>query len=199
MAPKAVKITDIKGPDKVAPATTSRPLLVTNRPVITDPMMVKTSEPADVSVSAETVNRTIKVIKPMALQGSEDASSSEPIEALPPSSSDQVADSKPPSLDQEPAGVNEPDQRDTEAEAERTKTALAEAEASRQEELDALIASGKYVVPVGAVQRRRSRVYVTVLCLVGVLLAALLFDVLLDAGIIKLSWSIPHTHFFTTN
>jgi hypothetical protein len=180
---------------------------MTNRPVIADPMVVHAPESADDAVVSQTVNRTVRVIKPMTLQGTDDKPTSTETDTntdvseqtVPSVVPEQVAGSNPVSLDQVPPTTDEPMSRDNEAEAEHAKTQLAEAEVARQQELDTLIVSGKYVVPIGAVSRRRSRMYIMVLCVIGLLLAALLFDVILDAGIVKLSKNIPHTHFFTTN
>ena len=87
--------------------------------------------------------------------------------------------------------------RDVDAAA---SAAEAEAEAARQEreaELESLIASGKYAAPINAVSRKRSRMHIILFCLLGVVLAVALVDVLLDMGTLRAPESIPRTHFFT--
>lgn len=219
MTAKAVKISDIKGPDNVAPATTSRPLVVTNRPVIADPMVVAAKAYTEMEESKAPA-RTTKVIRPMTLAGTDDAAEEDAKELteteeqteekLPDAGRTSVPLEQtvaPETLTEKPtaepvqndAAALEPEQRDTEAEAEHAKELLQEAEIARQQELDSLITSGKYAVPVGAVRRRRSRMYITLLCVIGFLLAILLLDAAFDAGIVTAPKSIPHTHFFTTN
>jgi hypothetical protein len=216
---KAVKISDIKGPDKVAPATTSRPLVVTNRPVIADPMMVA-AKTENETEEPKAATRMTKVIRPMTLAGTDDEAEEDTKEST---ETEQQTEEKasdsgrtsvpleqtltPETLAEKPAAelvrndttVSEPEQRDTDAEAEHAKEQLQEAEIARQQELDTLITSGKYAVPVGAVRRRRSRMYIMLLCTVGLLLAILLLDAVFDAGIVAAPKNIPHTHFFTTN
>lgn len=218
MTAKAVKIADIKGPDKVAPAASSRPLVVTNRPVIADPMVVTSKEEAKVE-EPKTPTRTTKVIKPMTLTAADlepeksekesDETEAPEVVDTPDSGStslplEQPAESEvstaKTTLSTEPARTesSESTERDTDAEAEHAKEQAAEAARARQQELDALIASGKYAVPVGAVRRRKSRMVVILLCIVGLLLAAVLADVLFDMGTLSAPKNIPHTHFFSS-
>ena len=90
---------------------------------------------------------------------------------------------------------------DTSSDDEETvsveEVAEAEARAKREEELEALIASGKYILPVDALRRKRSRVATIYLCLLALVLAVALFDVVADVGIVKPPSSVPHTHFFS--
>lgn len=71
------------------------------------------------------------------------------------------------------------------------------AEDAKNQKLEELIASGTYAVPINAVQRKRSRMFVAAMCILALLLLVVLLDALLDVGIIKLPSVIPHTHFFS--
>jgi hypothetical protein len=94
--------------------------------------------------------------------------------------------------------VGDEPKRDSEAEISAAETAALEAKVAREQELEQLIASGKYNVPINAVRRKRSRAYVLVLCLLALVLAAALVDIALDTGILSLDVNIPHTDFFST-
>jgi hypothetical protein len=66
----------------------------------------------------------------------------------------------------------------------------------REHELDDMINSHKYYVPIDAIGRKRSIKVSILLTIVAVLLGLILVDFLLDAGSILLSHNVPHTHFF---
>lgn len=87
--------------------------------------------------------------------------------------------------------------RDPDAAMSAEEAAAVEAKAKREEELEALIASEKYAVPINAVQRRRSRMHSLALGLLAALLLVALVDLVADVGIISLPSSIPHTQFFS--
>lgn len=68
----------------------------------------------------------------------------------------------------------------------------------RERELEALIDSRQFNVPINAVARKRSIKVSAVLTVLVFLLALVLIDLMLDTGIILLVQKIPHTHFFTS-
>ena len=82
-----------------------------------------------------------------------------------------------------------------------TEKALAEAAAAekRVKELEALIDSKQFYVPINAVARKRSIQYSSFMTVAVFLLAIVLIDLMLDTGMILLVQKIPHTHFFTQN
>ncbi len=224
---KPTKIDDVKRPEKVAPATTSRPILVTNRPVLTnDPMMVADGKPdADgEKANGEVINRTAKTIKPIAIKSDlpeENAPEKKPDKALDEAAATSIgeaaadkteAETQPeetaeqqtrgldakPEVTEDTAASNDEPRRDSEAEVNAEELAAAEAKAAREQKLEAIIASGKYRVPINAVQRKRSHMYTMLLCLLAIVLALLLLDAMLDTGLIKPPAKLPHTHFFST-
>jgi len=87
--------------------------------------------------------------------------------------------------------------RDGEAAISAEEAAVAEAKAKREEELEELIVSGKYAVPIDAVQRKRSRINTLLLFFLALLLTAVLADAAADAGIVRPPASVPHTHYFS--
>jgi anti-sigma28 factor (negative regulator of flagellin synthesis) len=222
MAAKPTKIVDIQAPKDVTAGASSRPLLVTNRPVLNDPM-VKGEAAAD-EKARQPVARTAKTIKPLtapdlasatpaddkAAPAAAEATTAEADKPATPDAANSDASAAPdadtpetldkPSVEAsapETTEDNEPDfTRDAAAETKAAESKAEAARAARTEELEQLIASGKYFVPIDAVGRRRSRLYALLLTVCALLLAVALLDVALDAGLIKLPISLPHTHFF---
>jgi hypothetical protein len=220
MAQRPSKIDDVKRPEKVTPAASSRPLIVTNRPILpSDPMVVPTDQ-VEATKPAEPVTRTAKTVEP--------ASGAEPVIPTAPETRSPVVSDEAKKTDQPVAVITEPAQpgpvpdsraataasdestqvplpgaaeeeprRDAEAEVLAEETAAQEAKTVREQELEQLIASGKYHAPINALQRKRSRMYTAALLLLAVALAALLLDTALDAGLVKTSVKVPHTHFFS--
>jgi hypothetical protein len=210
MATKPTKIVDIQPPKDVAAEASGRPLVVTNRPVLTDPM-VKSDADAGSDVAAVPMARTGKTIKP--LDSVEDTSEketslasepgspsgapkTEPAAAEAPSESEVAPSAETPApTDIEDTKGDGPDlTRDAEAEATAAETKAEEARLAREEELEGLIASGKYFVPINAAARKRTRIYVVLFLVCAVLAAVVLLDLALDMGVIKSS--LPHTNFF---
>ncbi len=87
--------------------------------------------------------------------------------------------------------------RDPAAAISAEEAAAAEAKAKREQELEDVIASGKYAVPVNAVQRKRSRMHIMLLCIVAILLLLALLDAVFDVGTVNAPQGIPHTHLFS--
>lgn len=73
-----------------------------------------------------------------------------------------------------------------------TPTPEDEANAAREAELERHIAAGTYAVPIGQVKQRQRKMMVIIT--VVLVFAAVVFDVLLDLEILKLS-GVPHTNF----
>lgn len=82
-----------------------------------------------------------------------------------------------------------------------TEKALAEAAAAekRQHELESLIDSKQFYVPINAVAQKKSIKVSWVMTVLVFLLAVVLIDLMLDSGTILLVQKIPHTHFFSSN
>ncbi|HSH56029.1 MAG TPA: hypothetical protein VK983_04350 [Candidatus Limnocylindrales bacterium] len=74
--------------------------------------------------------------------------------------------------------------------------AAAEKEATEQAALEELVQSEQYFLPLNAVERRRSRLAAIFGTLLIVLLAAALFELMLDAGFVTLPGIQPITTFF---
>lgn len=82
----------------------------------------------------------------------------------------------------------------------QTEKAIAEAAAAakRERELESLIDSKQFNVPINAVAQKREVKHSALLTVAVLLLGLILIDLMLDSGVIFLAEKIPHTHFFTT-
>lgn len=201
MPQKASRIDDVKRPDKVTPGATARPILVTNRPtMMNDPMMAPPDEAASVNPQAAALSHTAKAVAPLgsgpaaALAESNQADSAADGKIISEDATAKPIESDPPADTEKEAADAD---RNPDAAASAKEVAAAEARVKREQELEDLIAGGKYTVPINAVQRKRSRTDTLLLATLAVVLILVLLDAVLDVGIIKLPSTIPHTHFFS--
>ncbi|MGC1176773.1 MAG: hypothetical protein WA843_01775 [Candidatus Saccharimonadales bacterium] len=248
-APK--RIIDVAHPGKSSPALTSKPVLVTNRPILKDPMVVDESEPGDaaagalqkVTVKTAASGTTIKPIGPPPLEkadktppANDDLSdeikrSKEPTpdlastdeDALEPSSdaTAQTDDADSAGSKDEKATQSKPLKKDADgkkpAAAEATNTEKSPSATQKnaagqiQKKLEAedaaqsahaitiqkLVDSKQYFLPINAVEKRRSKRFVSLGILLSIILALAWADIALDAGLIHVSSVKPLTHFFS--
>lgn len=205
MATKSpIKIMDVKNPAKTAPETSARPLLVTNRPVIShDPMMSPASEavPTDTAKPApESVVHGGKTITPISDTVTESVEVAENKPADPEPETTENSALEP--IQTEPTQPEAPifksvgqGIRDAEAEQNEQEAAALEAENTRSQELERLIADGTYAVSINAHRKRGKLFYAIVSLIICVIVLVVVLDVLLDMGSLSLSVHIPHTHF----
>jgi hypothetical protein len=207
---KPTKIADIKGPNKVVPSATARPIIVGNGPALTnDPMMTPGGPEKKDEVPTETLSHTAKVLVPVSTPPAQESETAEaaPETSETPEAPPAESDSSEPTPETESDAAETPtvaikeESTEEDLDPEATKTAAeavaAEAKAKREAELEAIIESGKYAVPINAVQRKRSRITTILLCVLAVVLLVALLDVVADVGVVKLPSSVPHTHFFS--
>ena len=201
MASKASskKTMDVSKPGESAPNTSSRPVLVTHRPMVQDPM-VKDDVKADDKVAdskASVMSHGDKVIQPVSDlskpaeeaagtpdQGQSSAAGSDPAK-------DDTTDDKPKTSTEatgtEAAVVDAVVDQATEDKKKQNQ--LSDEEKAKRAALQKLVEEKKYFVPIGQVGRRRNRralltVIVLVLLLVGGYAAV-------DAGFIDAGFDLP--------
>jgi len=222
----AKPIVDVAQPGKSAPATNSKSVIMSNRPLLKDPMMVANqpkpgtlqltaplleTEPPDELAGTIEPSKTTKATKTV-----------EPSEPAEPAAADdapaaQVDDTKPdkpekPEADAAEADKPKPDE--TEAQTEKSETTdeeavpskeddikQAEAEATEQAKhqaaIDKLADSKQYYLSINTVEKRRSKRFVVLGVVVSLLLVLAWLDIALDAGLIKLGGIKSLTHFFS--
>ncbi len=230
------KVFDVAKPGASVAQATARPVIVSNRPLMQDPMMLtEQAEPT----SAPAITTTKIVIKPISEDDEssktptpekpstdEEASSASDKPVVtnsitpPPSAAEPAANPPAPEEEapaasegkaaepettktEEPAEEAESSRGDEDGEqsaAEKTKTeqetAALEAETKHQAELDKLVESKQYVLPINAVEKRRSKQAVLLGILLILVLAAAWTDVAMDSGLIHIKGLSPVTHFF---
>lgn len=209
--PKKIKITtakaisDVAHPGKSAPSDTSKPI-ITHRPRMKDPMVMEegsADETQDTSKKLATKQVEVKIIPPEP-EAVEDEPAKDETPAAEKSDDTEVEETAAP----EPVETEVPASDDSvKAEAEVSpdkkskKQPDLDAEAAEQAEHEAkiqkLIDSKKYVLPINAVEQRRSKRFVALGILLAILLALAWVDVALDAGLIQISNIKPVTHFFS--
>ncbi len=203
-APK--HIIDVTHADKTAPSDTSRPVIVTNRPILKDPMMSETSSDPELSPPAaatpateegsdkpKTLSFGEKVVAPTAANETEIPAKSAPA-------------TKPAASEAQPADASA--NTDAETPPDTSRGALSkdpaasdDIEASQQAEHEAevqkLIESKQYYLPIETTEHRRSRRFVALGVVLSLVLAVAWGDIALDANLIQLHGVKPLTHFFT--
>ena len=213
---KAVPIADVAPPGKSEPSATSKSVLITNRPLISDPMMTKNIE------APEPTTPEPAVTEPVATPAVADKGNLQPVHQLvikPPTDDERAARDAaisktssekpaPPVLQdvvaapEKPAAVLEqtPDVSDDlslplNPDAEEVQAEDAEAE--RQAALDKLVESQKYFLPVDAVELRRAHQFIVYGLLLIIVLGFVLTDLALDAGLLHLNGISALTNFFS--
>lgn len=189
------KSMDIQKPGDAAPDSSSRPLIVTSRPIMQDPMLTETSDkPQPVAETTKEEQKIVasptKIIEPPKADSlnSDEAEPDVPedtdekplapaTDSIDPSSS--TASSESAVVD---AVVNASPSLSTEQKAD-------EADEKRKQAAQVLIESKKYVVPIGQVSRARKNRRAVWLLLFLLLVAT--SYVVADMGLISLPFELP--------
>ncbi|HUP26365.1 MAG TPA: hypothetical protein VM124_01820 [Candidatus Limnocylindrales bacterium] len=189
--PKAM---DVAKPGKVLPDSSARPVIITHRPMVQDPM-VKADDKTDDGPDTKTPDSSIKissgthgdkVIKPV----SESLKAPETNEEIDPKPETSVADDTPESKEDASAeaAVVEAVADQAEVSVSKRDGKPTEEDKAKAEHLKKLIASKTYFLPVGQVARRRNRRMSVVLLLLIMLAAGayLAIDAKVILGNVKL-------------
>lgn len=211
--PPAEKVFDVSRPGKSMPSSNSRPVIVTHKPNVSDPMVSPQNQGSDAK-NTET---------PSAAEGTEMVMAAPKKSRIEPLHADVVAEDEMPeevpqedtansSSSDEPAEDKEASSRekdtsketsgdvtdeisDMAAEATSKKEALSEAakkeaEAIKtQQEVESLVNNKQYFVPINSVQKRRSMKLVVILLVLLVVVLGVLAA--LDAGLLDIGVTAP--------
>lgn len=191
------KIIDIAHPGKSAPTATSKPVLVSNRPLLKDPMVVDEAAAKEPETTASAGNPSLKPkLHPLGEdQPAKRAADGKPAETEP------TKDTEVPAEVPSPEEVTEDDTTDTGLENIKDPASIAEedkAKSERQAAVQKLVDNKQYFLPINSVEKRRAKHVVILGLVLSLVLAAAWADVALDAGLIKLGDVKPVTHFFST-
>lgn len=178
------RIIDVTHADKAAPSGNSKSVIVSNRPLLQDPMVV----PEDEAATPKT--KIAKSAPELKLKAEPELTETiETTEAPDPAQPETPAEA--PETDKDEASKAPADNSQIHAEAE------AELEAKRQAHVDELADSKKYYLPIDTIENKRSRRFVALGVMLSLLLIVAWADIALDAGLIQLGSVKPVTHFFS--
>lgn len=207
------RIIDVAHPGKTAPSATSRPVIVTNRPILKDPMMAdNTAEEPDTSTAPKTGKAKLeplqepsdvsdkKTPEEMADEPAEAASSpktKEPAETdddQPSTENDETEETDDESVAQ--PSDDEESKDVAEQTAEEIDASEIEAQAKHDAAIEKLVDSKQYFLPINSVEKRRTKRFAIVALLLVIIVVVVWIDIALDAGLIKLGGVQPVTDFF---
>lgn len=193
------KVFDVARPGRGMPSASSRPVIVSHKPSVQDPMVSATSNPAEDTADEEVVTeesseqalRRPKKNRIEPLNSTIEAN--DETEATP--ESDVTEDkSEEDSANEENAERDEVADAAADVATKKQVKEEAEKKAAAQEkhqaEVNALIASKQFFVPINAVKKRRTKQYVFLFLFI-LTLAALGFLAALDAELIDIGITPP--------
>jgi len=193
-------IIDVARPNETAPSDTSVPVIVNNRPLLRDPMMANESQSIDkpatetpkLSPTATKINIQPLGYKEDEVVDTEDkGKESDKVEIVP---AEEVA---PSTQDQSENIISVENQAETKTEEEKN-VIESEEQAKYDADLQELVVSKKYYLPINTVQKRRTKRFVAIGIGVTILLVVIWIDIALDAGLIKIGGLKALTHIFST-
>lgn len=193
-------IIDVARPNETAPSDTSVPVIVNNRPLLRDPMMANESQSIDkpatetpkLSPTATKINIQPLGYKEDEVVDTEDkGKESDKVEIVP---AEEVA---PSTQDQSENIISVENQAETKTEEEKN-VIESEEQAKYDADLQELVVSKKYYLPINTVQKRRTKRFVAIGVGVTILLVVIWIDIALDAGLIKIGGLKALTHIFST-
>lgn len=186
------KVFDVAKPSSTPADPTSRPLIVNHGPIAKDTTVVEDGPENEESTDKATESLLSKhaVIQPLVEQEVEPGLADEKV---------NNADERP---KEEP--TNEPSDEKLGPDPKMLSNAqtkkLEEEEQKRQHErkvqIDQLVSSGRYSLPINSVEKRKNRRLVIAGIVLCLLLMVVWYDVALDAGIVSNVLKLPHTRFF---
>lgn len=193
--PKDTKVFDVAKPGTSAPSTNSRPVIVTNRPVLKDPMVVTEATETSEAITGETPASSSSVVAPSMAR-----MKIEPITKEPAKSGDeapqQAAETTPEITETESSEDEISDAPNNAKPSAKDEEQAALKEAERAAEIDRLAISHKYYLPINQLERRRNRHYAIAGIVLIIILGLAWADISLDAGIVSIPGVKAPTHFF---
>lgn len=190
------------------PDTSSDKLRITHRPFVTHDKEVDDT-PSEISNKPDSkpapfAHVSHNVIKPLSDFKVDPAPNND--------KAPKYMDTKPPVKKSVEAEPPKEDQSNTTNQNDTQNTAIAEPapaprkeyeapvvnDEKREHEIEEIIDSRQYFVPIDAVAHKRSVNVSIILTILIFLLALILVDLMLDSGTILLLQKVPHTHFFST-
>lgn len=196
------KIIDVTKPGQSAPDASARPIIVSHRPIVKDPMVSAggktdpdTSSAIELVEGPSTIHAGNNIEPSAELKAQTEAQAktkNPPVTTDKPKSDSAVKSEDSKKEDEAPkssdAAAVETVAGETQTKKETEK--LEAEEKAKQEALEKLIESKQYFVPIGQAKKASSS-RVAVVLLIVIILAAVGFDLAVDAGLIKTDLFVP--------
>lgn len=212
---KSQPISDVEKPGKTAASPTSKSIIIKTTPLIKDPMVVEETDKKaedDISKNVVKAGGSSKIkLQPLATSDTpetkdevttpekpnlpdeepkkDDPKSDEPVQSDKPVAQGQTDSDKDQPTESKDKALNTPDEQDA-------------AEASRKAEHDAnlqkIVDSKTYYLPINAVEKRKTKRFVLLGIALSIFLILVWINVALDAGLIQIDGVSPLTSFFSS-
>jgi hypothetical protein len=200
---KEPKTMDVSKPGKTPTPTTSKHVIITNKPEQADPMV--NSEDGAQEVASEGKSATLPTKSRVKIEPinddvkPEEDDATKPTEEAPPE--DEAVDNNQPESKEESTVTDSIDDEDDDTSKDSKPNAADEDLATkrameRQAQLDKIAEAGTYHLPINQVVRRRSRHVAIAGAVLILLLAVAWVDIALDAKLITIPGVKPITHLF---
>lgn len=187
---KDSKVIDVAKPGKSAPSASSKPIIVTNHPLLPDPMIVedKPTESTDEPKDSASVPPSVSRLKIEPISKPEDIKPSKDEKA------DEVA-KEDETTEDSADGVDSRDKlKDPTADEQDI---IASKAAERQANLDKIALAKTYYLPINQVVRRRSKHVAIAGVVLIIILGVAWADVAIDAGLVTVPGVKAPTHLFS--
>jgi len=219
--PSAKRIIDVAHPGKSLPSATSKPVIVSNRPILKDPMMADEPVSEEQASQSEPTSITVKtklqpLDKPAEKMSEPVTSDEQKTEKVDNKSEPTIAElaktakasrpeiseitekpEEPENGTQEPTDEEKTPKDATELTSAEIDAAELEEQTKHDEAIEKLVESKEYMLPINAVEKRRTQRFIILGIVLSVLLIVAWVDIALDAGLIELGSIKPVTHFFS--
>lgn len=183
---KAEPISDVEKPGRSTASPTSKAVIVTNRPIIKDPMVVDTTDSDSDTFELPVKKTSTKPkIQPLESSPNPDVNS----EDAPTSSPDKPQEED---IDANSSKTNKKNTPTPEDSEEKEAKQKAEHDANLQKVVDAKT----YYLPINAVEKRKTKRFVILGVLLSIFLIMIWINIALDAELVQIDGVTPITHFF---
>lgn len=193
-------IIDVSHADEAPTQPNSKAVIVNNRSILKDPMVVvDEDEPRDTTQPVKIDTKELTAKAPTVAELAEAAAKKDKV-PKPERAQEEPAPDTP-----DPAQAPKPEDKAPADDGQKPKPpdqaaieAAAAEEAKHDADIDKLIESKQYYLPIETEEKRRSNRFVALGVLLSLVLILAWGDVALDSGIVSNSANLPHTHLFSS-
>lgn len=179
---KTAPIADVEHPGKTAASPTSKPVIVSNRPIIKDPMVVEDSADKQPELPARKTSTKPK-LQPLTPPSEHEEPQSDTSQ-----DENEVVNEAP-----EPPNAEAKNSKKTVEESEELE---AKRKAERAANLQKIANAKTYYLPINSVEKRKTKRFVALGVLLSILLIMIWINIVLDAELMQIDGITPVTSFF---